>query len=50
MAFIFDIKCEEGERSNVDSNDINLFCDDIDDFCHDILKNAVLNANQSYLA
>lgn len=44
MAYIFDIKCEEGERSNVDSNDIHLFCD-IDDFCHDILKNAVLNAN-----
>lgn len=45
MSFIFDIKCEEGERSNVDSNDIHSFCDEDDDFCHNILKNAVLNAN-----
>lgn len=45
MSFTFDIKCEEGIRSNVDSNDIHPFCDDDDDFCHDILKNAVLNAN-----
>lgn len=44
MLFIFDIKCEEGEWSNVDFNDINFFCD-IDDFCYDIFKNVVFNVN-----
>lgn len=45
MTFTFDIKCEEGIRSNLDSNDINSFCDADDDFCQDILENAVLNSN-----
>lgn len=45
MVFIFDIKCEEGEWSNVDFNDIYFFCDDDDDFCYDILKNVDFNVN-----